>query len=218
MKEIGMAAHLPTTYFIGTNPREILFNKLPNSFVVKPNHASGQIIIVKDKSLLDKGELINTCDEWLAFSYYDRGREWPYKDIQPKIIIEELLGEVTKLRVYKVHCFRGKPKILAVGKGYTTGNIQFAAYDTAWNKQKLEYGSGQSADFSKPKNFTEMLAFSAKLSEPFDYVRVDFYQLKDRLVISELTFTPSSGMDAHSGEQDLILGNYWQLPKNHQPK
>ena len=215
MKEIGLAAHLPKTYFIGTNPQEIHFNKLPNSFAVKPNHASGQIIIVKDKNLLDKGELINTCSEWLAFSYYDRGREWPYKNIQPKIIIEELLGEVTKLRVYKFHCFHGKPKILVVARGYTTGNAQFAAFDLAWNKQKIDYGPAKNADFSRPKRLAEMLAFSAKLSEPFDYVRVDLYQLKDRLVISELTFTHGSGFDAHwGGKLGLVLGDYWKITTN----
>jgi len=213
-KEIGLSAHLPKTYFIGTNPREIDFNKLPNSFVVKPNHASGQLIVVNDRKLFDKSELIKTCEEWLAFSYYDRGREWPYKNIQPKIIIEELLGDAKKLKVYKIHCFHGVPKLLAVGRGYTTGFIQFAAYDMDWNKYELDYEPAQNADFSRPKGFSELMALAAKLSAPFDYVRVDLYHLTDRLVISELTFTPNSGLNTHSGKVGLILGNYWDLLDN----
>jgi len=211
IREIGLAAHLPKTYFIGTNPREIPFDDLPPTFVVKPNHASGQIIIANEQSLVDTDELIRICDEWLAFSYYDRAREWPYKNIEPKIIVEELLGEPATLPIYKIHCFHGEPKIIVAGIGFTSGNLRFGAYDLEWNKQKLDYPAAQQAEFSKPKRLAEMIEFSATLSKPFDYVRTDIYQLEDRLVIGEFTFTSANGLDANRGKLTDIMGDYWQF-------
>ena len=84
MKEIALSAHLPKTYFIGTNPREIDFENLPVSFVAKPSHASGHIVVVDKNHLLQKEELINTCHKWLTFSYFDEVENGPTKTFNQK--------------------------------------------------------------------------------------------------------------------------------------
>lgn len=211
IKELGLEAYLPTAYFIGNNPIDIPFKELPKSFVVKPNHASGRVIFVYDKNDLNKEELINTCKTWLAFSYYERGREWPYKNIKPKIIVEELLGDHSKICVYKYHCFHGQPKLIAVGKGYLTDQMKFAVYDTRWRKQDIDYSRSRKADFPSPKNLPKMLELSARVSKQFDYIRVDFYDINNRVLISELTFTASSGMYPRWGKLNRIMGHYWNI-------
>ena len=71
LAKLGLKAHLPIVYYIGKKPLDIPFGKLPKSFVVKPNHASGRVIFVDDKDDFDKENLISLCEKWLAFSYFD---------------------------------------------------------------------------------------------------------------------------------------------------
>ena len=58
---------------------EIDFSKLPNKFVLKPTHTSGNVFICKDKSKIDYKDLKRKVNKWMKRRYYWVHREWPYK-------------------------------------------------------------------------------------------------------------------------------------------
>ena len=213
VQELGLGNHLPKTYFIGANPDDIPFDTLPTSFVIKPNHASGQIIFVQDNMSIEREKIVNMCRKWLAFNYYEKGREWPYKNILPQVIVEELLDDFQKIRTYKYFCFHGTPKLVLVQEGYDSKNSRFGAYDMNWQKQQLAGGPQQNVSFTEPQGHSDMQRLAKKISAPFDFVRVDLYDAKNKLSIGELTFTPSNGMDTYWQALDAKLGAFWNLEK-----
>lgn len=98
---------------------EIDFNKLPNQFVIKPTHTSGDIYICKDKNKIDYKKLKKEINRWLKRKYYYLHREWPYKDIKPRIIIEKYMDNKLseEMKDYKFMCFNGKVKCSFVCSG-----------------------------------------------------------------------------------------------------
>jgi hypothetical protein len=84
---------------------EIRFDALPDSFVLKATHGSGWNIICNDKSLLNWRHEKKKLNKWLITNYYDIGREWCYKNIQPKIICEKYLEPLTGNKLYDINFF-----------------------------------------------------------------------------------------------------------------
>lgn len=71
---------------------DIDFDGLPDQFVLKCTHDSGGLVIVKDKSKLDKAAAKRKIERCLKRNYYWLGREWPYKDVSPRIIAEQYMS------------------------------------------------------------------------------------------------------------------------------
>jgi len=64
----------------------------------------------------------------------------------------------------------------------------------------------------KPACLDEMLKAAEKLSEPFPFVRCDFYAVGDKLYFGELTFTPAGGL--HTSETEIdgkSMAEYLQI-------
>jgi len=105
---------IPVLY-VTDKPETIPFERLPSSFIVKPNHSSGRKIIVKNGHFNQK-EIIRTCRRWLKTSYGLDKLEWAYQHIKRKIVIEELLfedgGKI--LKEFLFHMFHGKCKLVSV--------------------------------------------------------------------------------------------------------
>jgi len=152
----------------------------------------------------------------LKKNYYFYGREWQYKNIKPRIIVEKLLtyknGDV--FYDYKVYCFNGKAKIVAVDKDREKSTKSRNWYDLDWNKQDIYWNTkGDDSIIEKPKCFDEMIELSEKMSQNFPFLRVDWYLLKNQLFIGELTLHPGSGFVPFYPEKwDTILGDYLKLP------
>jgi hypothetical protein len=150
-------------------------------------------------------------------NYYYSGREYPYKNIKPRIICEQYMTDESgvELKDYKVFCFNGEPKYILVDYGRHTGRKR-NTYDTGWNLVPvvMNYHPYDEAEpFKKPKVFGEMLEIASRMSERCAFLRVDFYIVKDRLYLGELTFTPSSGtMNFDPPEYDAEFGNLLVLP------
>lgn len=194
------------------DPKKIDFDLLPNSFVIKATHGSGFTTIVKDKSQLNYADIIEECQKWLATNYYTIGREWFYKDIPPRILIEELLqtgnGEVPP--DYKFFCFSGVPTFIQIDIDRFTQHKR-GIYDTQWNKLPvaLHY---EAFDWSidAPPNLDEMVSLAAKLSSGLDFVRVDLYSINDKIIFGEMTHCPGNGLEKFIPAQyDLIFGQAW---------
>ena len=203
---------------------DIDFNSLPNKFVLKINYGSNQHIIVKDKSKLDVEEAKNRLNYFLrpfASHYYKAGYEWQYKNIPPKIICEKYIEQDDgNLYDYRIFCFNGEPHFIIVDiQGYIlNSNEKYLrnVYSTNWEKLdiKMSY-SNFDIDFKRPYFLDDMLRISKLLSKDFYHVRVDFYELKQKLFIGELTFTHLNGMGKfYPFEWDYKFGELLTLPKD----
>ncbi|BFU91213.1 MAG: hypothetical protein NTAFB01_24000 [Nitrospira sp.] len=198
----------------GSDPHAIPFDRLPAEYVIKPNHSSGEVIIVRGEA--NREELIRQVSSWLAKDYYWQAREYQYYGIKPRIVIEECLkDEDGNLPFdYKCYCFNGMPDLILV-RNHTHDICPF--FDTTWNLLDLSCEDKSPRPWvPKPVNLEEMLMLARELSAGFGYVRVDVYNVKGRAYFSELTFTPAGGILKFSPDNwDLKLGEKWDLTLDH---
>lgn len=199
---------------------EINFDALPDQFVLKTTHDSGGVIICRDKKALDMDAAREKLSKSLEHNFYYRFREWPYKDVKPRIIAEKCLTDESKndLRDYKVLCFGGEPKLIELHAGRFTSHQTQDFYDTEWNKTTISQTGITSFQVNtiaapKPVNLKEMLDLSKTLSKGMIHIRVDWYSVFGKLYFGELTFYDGSGLDAwDKAEDDLLLGSWIKLP------
>lgn len=197
---------------------EINFDKLPNQFVLKCTHDSGGIVICKDKNNLDIKQAKKKINKSLKKNYYYSGREWPYKNVKPRIIIEKYIddGKNTQLNDYKVMCFNGKAKCSFVCTERDNKELGLAVtfFDLDWKKMpfKRHYRTSNKK-IDKPRNYQKMIELSEKLSKNIPFVRVDWYEIKGKLYFGELTFYPGAGFEEFDPEEwDYKLGEMLKLP------
>lgn len=195
---------------------EIDFEKLPNQFVLKCTHDSEGIVVVRDKTKLDKSEARNILNNSLKQNFYYIGREWPYKNVKPRIIAEEYMEDSRdgELRDYKFFCFNGEPKAMYIASERGTGKVKFDYFDLNFNhlniKQKYENSEKR---LRKPDTFEQMIEMSKILSKGFAHVRVDFYEVNGKLYFGELTFYHLSGfVPFEPSDWDKIFGKWLKLP------
>ncbi|MCH5228540.1 MAG: glycosyl transferase [Muribaculaceae bacterium] len=203
------------TLKVYNNPDEINYEELPDKFVMKCTHDSGGIIICKDKKNIDKNSISRKLNKNLKKNFYLWGREWPYKNVEKKIIVEEFIDNYSEdIKDYKFFCFDGEPKFLKVDYDRFK-NHRANYYDLDWNL--LTYGEKVCPpDFNhveeKPDNFDLMIEIVKKLSKGFPFIRVDLYNVKGKIYFGELTFFPASGMGKWiEPEQDLEIGKFLKL-------
>lgn len=197
---------------------EIDFEKLPNQFVLKCTHDSGGLVICKDKKKFNKEQAKIKIEKCLKNNFYYNGREWPYKNVKPKIIAEQYLEdkEMGDLRDYKFFCFNGKPEFLYVSSGmenHATARLSF--YDLQLNE--MPFGRSDYKRFNekieRPGNFDEMISIASQLSQNIPFLRVDLYSVDNQIYFSELTFYPNAGfIKFEPTEWDKKLGAMLSLP------
>ena len=197
---------------------EIDFDQLPDQFVLKPTHTSGDIFICKDKSKINYPELKKMVNKWMKRKYYFEHREWPYKNIKPRIIAEKFMVDESgyDLKDYKIFCFNGEPKCLFVAsERHSESGMKMDFYDMDWNLMPFERKYPRSGiKIPKPKSFEQMVSFAKLLSMDFPFVRVDFYDINGHLYFGELTFYPGSGLEEFTPEEyDYLLGSWLKLPE-----
>ena len=212
--------HIIPTYAVYDTVDEIDFNVLPNQFVLKCTHDSGGIVICHDKKNLDRAMAIKTLRDGLKKNYYNIKREWPYKNVTPRIIAEKYMCdedkvlEVEQLRDYKIFCFNGEPKFIEVDYDRYV-NHKLNVYDLNWNFVDFYMTSpnDENVKIPRPQRLETMLEYARKLSAGIPFLRVDLYSVGDMIYFGELTFHPGSGMiDFHPQEYDLKLGDMLSLP------
>ncbi len=198
-QRIGPSCIVPT-YGVWDRFEDIDFDALPNAFVLKCTHDSGGLVICRDKAALDRDAARQKIRRSLKRNYYYPGREWPYKDLKPRIIAEALLAEDAapgSLVDYKFYCFHGEPRFLYISQGlenHDTAAISFLTLD--W--QFAPFARSDYRPFAalppKPKTYETMLSMARELSRGIPFLRVDLYEVDGQVYFSELTFFPNSGM------------------------
>jgi hypothetical protein len=197
---------------------EIDFDSLPNEFVLKPSHTSGNVFICKNRSKIDHLKLKNEINEWLNREYYWIHREWPYKNIKPRIICEKYMVDESgkELKDYKFMCFNGEPRIIQVMSERKNGQYLINHFDLEWNEIDISRKTLKKNPRipAKPKNLGRMTEISKILSKDMPFVRIDLYETKEGLYFGEITFFPVSGfMDFLYEKHDHLLGSWITLPQ-----
>lgn len=214
-KIIGKEYIIPT---LGVYERfdDIDFNKLPNQFVIKCTHDSGGLEICRDKSMFNKKLVRKKINKCLKKNFYWMGREWPYKNVKPRIIIEKYMEDKkdSELRDYKFFCFNGKFQVMFIATNRQgKGDTYFDFFDK--NFKHLPFVNGHpNAPVSphKPANLNEMVRMAEKLSVGIPQVRVDFYEVNGKVYFGEMTFFHYSGMTPFKPDKwDYELGELINL-------
>lgn len=197
---------------------DIDFDSLPNEFVLKATHDSGGIVICKNKSTFNLEEAKTKLEKSLKHNYFWNGREWPYKNVKPRIIAEKYIESLEKdeLMDYKLMCFNGKHKVTFVcSERFSENGLKVTFFDKDWNVMPYErrYHKRSKTAIMRPKSYEKMIEIAEKLSTNIPFLRVDFYEIQGKLLFGELTFYPSSGFESFvpSG-LDQIMGDWLALP------
>ena len=202
------------------DPEDIDFDSLPDKFVLKCNHNSGLgMCICKNKKELNIKKVKKGLAEGLKENHFYAQREWPYKNVKPKIIAEKYLEntEFDGLIDYKFYCFDGEPKFLYVGFARIVNGIKYdemtyltldwkpTPFSRPDHKELLKIPE-------KPACLDEILNIAQKLSTGIPFVRVDLFLVNDKIYFSELTFYPGGGLGLFMPEEwEQKIGNWINL-------
>ena len=211
----GCGKYLNELLWQGFDPADIPFDELPERYVVKVTHGSTFNIIVDGSRSVDRDEVVAKCRKWLKAKFLPCYGEWFYGVEKPRVIVEKFLesGDGKALTDYKVFCFNGEPKIVAV---YTDrgGSCREDVYGIDWHPLPYEGTYPNSGHVvSKPDCLDEMLNVAKTLSSDFNHARVDFYVIGGRPIFGEITFTSSAGFARYGTlEMDCDMGDWLKLP------
>lgn len=191
---------------------------LPEKFIIKATHGSGWNLICTNKRQINWFIWKKIMQLWLTNNIFWPGREWPYKNMKPRLIVETFLTDKSgQLMDYKFFCFNGKPYFIQANKGRDTQNHAQNFYDLDWNIQPFgkDLKPRPDIEIEPPVQLKEMIRIAEDLSADFPFVRVDFYEVEGKIVFGEMTFYPKSGLpDFTPPEYDQILGDLLQLPNS----
>ena len=198
------------------NANDINIDLLPDKFVIKCTHDSGSVVLCQNKRDLTPN-VRRKINQALKRKYYYASREYPYKHVRPRIIVEKMMHSQNSngLIDFKFYCFHGEPKFLYVSGGldnHTSARISFYNLDlTEAPFQRSDY-----KHFSKipqiPINYEKMIEIARTLSKGIPFVRIDLYEVDGIIYFSEITFSPCGGMMPFEPEEyDTILGKYINL-------
>ena len=216
IKDLIGEEYIIPTLGVWSNPDDIEFNKLPERFVLKCNHmGGGSVFICKDKRKFNEEDVRKSLGKQLKKSMFLKCREWPYKNIERKILCEQFMEDKSgELNDFKFYCFNGQVKILLVASNrFTTHNFNY--FDVNFKPVDIDCQAGSPSEkvIEKPKNFEKMLEIAEKLSIGFPHVRVDLYNCEGRIYFGELTLYDDSGFDDMNSEYwNKKMGEWITLP------
>lgn len=197
---------------------DIEFNKLSQCFVLKCTHDSGGVIICQDKSKFDIEKAKQKLFWCLQRNFFYYGREWPYKNVKPRIIAEKFIDLDTENSAeYKFFCFDGIVRYVLVckGKAHILGSRTNDFYDVEFNHLPLKVlNENANKKPERPEQYDEMIRIAEKLSSGIPHVRVDLYLTQERIYFGEMTFFHNSGLRKFEPkEYDKIWGEWFKLPE-----
>lgn len=234
IEQCGLGHILVKLYGVWRKAEEIDFEKLPDKFVLKTNNSCGRIILVKDKNKLDIKTAKKLLNIWVKEKYGLVSFQPHYWNIERRIIAEEFLEDnATKdlsssIIDYKFWCIHGEPIIIMIlydrkiempgsEEPSSSHPMRACVYDLDWNLRPKILNGPLANDsplvLPKPKCFDEMLEICRILSKPFPQVRVDLYEVNNKVYFGELTFTPGGNLDYFTPEFFLELGEKLDLSR-----
>ncbi len=198
---------------------DIDFDSLPDQFVLKCTHDSGGLVICRDKSTLDIKKARRKIENCLKHNFYYSNREWPYKDVKPRIIAEKFMVDESgyELKDYKIFCFDGAAKamFIASDRSIPGEETKFDFYDMNFKHLPFTNGHPNSTkEIKRPESFEEMKSLAEKLSKDIPQARIDFYDINGKVYFGEVTFSHWSGMMPFVPEKwDYTFGEFVKIPE-----
>jgi hypothetical protein len=230
------ASVLTDLYAVTNEPQALMRAELPREFVVKPTHGSGAGVIVAEfvsselglpaspagwaqwlvsPDSLDWDRLVEQCRHWLSLRYRN-GKEWAYRDVEPRILVEELLQEDGRAPFdYKFFVFHGRVRMILVDLNRFEAQTR-NLYTPGWKRLEVRVTQAPGTDIEPPAALEEMLDIAERLAAETDFVRVDLYCPAGRVVFGELTNYPDAGTTHwEPPEFDRQLGAWWTPPSRY---
>lgn len=208
--------HVVPTLGVWDSFDKIDFDELPERFVLKCTHDSGGLAICRDRATFDMDAARKKIEKSLRRNYYFHGREWPYKDVCPRVLAEEYLDSpaTSEITDYKLMCFNGRARCAFTCTGRAGGDLRVDFFDLDWNRLPFtRHYSASDVPPEAPLRLHEMVGISERLAKGMPFVRVDFYEVAGETYFGELTFYPGNGMEEFDPEQwDEELGSWVTLP------
>ena len=196
---------------------QIPLEELPNQFVIKCTHDSAGLVICRDKMSFDPDAARKKIETCLKRNFYYTGREWPYKNVKPRIIVEKYMEDPVdgELRDYKFFTFGGVPKVLYITSGRGSGEASADFFDMEFNHLDLciDHETAPTPP-RKPENFEKMQELATILSAGTPQLRVDFYEVEGRIYFGEMTFFHCSGFAKfRPNHWNQLWGSWVKLPE-----
>ena len=214
-KRIGNE-HIIPTLGVYDHFDEIDFDKLPDKFVLKTTHDSGGVVICMDKRDKTISNARKKINKSLRHNYFYEHREYPYKNIKPRIIVEQYMVDEsgTELKDYKFFCFNGIPKMLLIVSGRGKDQRQ-DFYDMDFNLLPVYRKEHPNSGIIRhmPAGYEKMKCLAEQLSANIPHVRVDLYDINGNIYFGEMTFYSGSGNIPFEPEEwDYKIGEWLKLP------
>lgn len=218
--KIGEQCVVPL-YGVWDRFEDIDFDSLPEQFVLKTTHSSGGFAICKDKDSFDIQAAKERINRSLNHSYYLGTREWPYKNVKPRIIAEKYMPSVGNAdsEEYKLTCINGEVKVFTVCRGVPHDSLNKRFNDhfsRDFQRQNwYAYYKSSNREVKRPDKFDEMIEIAEKLSAGIPHVRVDLYVVDGQVYFGEMTFFTWAGfIRFNPKKQDEIMGVWLTLPEH----
>lgn len=223
VRKRGLSCILNTNYGVYENAKEIDFQNLPERCFIKCTHNSNGNYAWDRKKENNISELTNYFNKMLKLNAFYTSREWCYKNIKPRIIVEKYIEteEGQDLIDINIFCFNGEPKLVLWNVGLSDKEGKHAigkraVFDESFNELRIEtampslpYGS-----IKKPDVFDKLIEYAKKLSKPFPFVRVDFFYTGKEIFFGELTFYSAGGYGKYAPDKwNYIIGDWFVLPE-----
>lgn len=215
--------------FATNDPSKIFMKKLPRTFVMKANNASGRGVLVKDGMVIatKKREanfvprkctnnfLRSYAQQWLN-NLYAENEEKQYGLVKPMILFEEYLEDITM--DIELYFFNGKARVITLFfiEGYTKNPV-VSYYDENWNLFDTTHPNFlvQTEPIEKPPYIDKLIAFGERFAEKIDHVRIDFFVSKNEIYFGEFTFTTGGGYNLN--HLNVMVGSHWNFPDPKDP-
>lgn len=188
------------------------FNALPERFIVKATHGCKMNYTCANRNEFDSKDCRKQVALWLKSTYGKFSMESHYKDIPHRVYCEKLIDN--RPTDYKFFCYNGEPSVVLVcnSRDNTIGQaskVEMKLYDMQWNPVDGLHnfrGHIRSSDEQpKPVCFKQMIEIAKTLAKDFCFVRVDLYEVDQKIYFGELTFTPANTVFSSYTDEFLTL-------------
>lgn len=198
--------YIPKTIKIYKNAKEIRLEELPDKFVLKCNHSSGNVMICNDKRHFDFNGAKEILEATRKKNFAKVWFEYHYNYIKPLIYAEEYLDQNASKNPldFKIYCTKGKAQSILVCSERDI-KLRLNEFDLEWNDLKLTKEEWRNPhSIPKPKNLSKMIKIAETLAQDLPFVRVDLYEINNKIYFGELTFSPAAGICDYYDEESLI--------------
>lgn len=192
---------------------DINWEALPQSFVIKAAHGCGMNIIVRNKSTADRAAILEQAGAWLRQNYYEAHREWAYRSIPRRLIVEKLLldGKGDIPPDFKFLVFGGRVALIRVHSD-RFGKHRVNFFDRDVRPVAIRQIYDEDPGYTPPAAVASLVPLAEKLAEDFDYARIDLYLVDDEPWFGEITHHDgTAGIPFLPASYDRTLGDLWTM-------